>query len=61
MFAHDLCRRQIEYFSLTLAAVVAPTPRRAIPQIFDLNSSILKSGLSGLGYHTSRMIIAYKY
>jgi len=35
--------------SLRLVGVVAPTPRRAKPQIFNLQSSIFNSGLSGLG------------
>jgi hypothetical protein len=35
--------------SLRLVGVVAPTPRRAIQQIFNLQSSIFNSVLSGLG------------
>ena len=36
--------------SLRLVRVVAPTPRRAIQQFFNLQSSIFNSGLSGLGF-----------
>ena len=32
-----------------LVGVLAPTPRRAKPQIFNFQSSIFNSGLSGLG------------
>jgi hypothetical protein len=42
--------------SLRLVGVLAPTPRRAIQQIFNVQSSILDSGLSGLGFPSNYLL-----
>ena len=60
MFAHDLYHSQINILgmlstyiekterSLRLVGVVAPTPRRAIPQIFNLQFRLVRVGIDSL-------------
>jgi hypothetical protein len=57
MIAHDLCHSQIEYFRNAIdldrkdraTRGASACAARAIPQIFNLQSSIFNSGSSGLG------------
>ena len=48
MFANDLCHSQIEYFRNAIAFKLK-RQSEAIQHIFNLQSSIFISGLSGLG------------
>ncbi len=57
MFAHDLCHSRVEYFRNSIdfnrkdraTRGASACAARAIPQIFNLQSSIFNSGLPGLG------------
>jgi hypothetical protein len=57
MFAHDLCHSWIEYFRKSIdlnrkdraTRGASACATRAIPQIFNLQSSIVNSGFAGVG------------